>query len=725
MAEGHSRDAWNHTAQLLAMVYNAHRGKGARAMKPLEFHPFAGNKQASAAKTKDLSILKQVFVDRKRMANSQAIRAGMAFVELFANDSRLVRGLKAASAKLKAWGASVTAMGRKVFAGGLAIAAPLAAATKTFAAMGDTVAKMSLRTGVSAESLSELGFAAEQSGSDLETFEKGLRIMQRGINDAGRELSTQVDALKDLGLSYEDLAHLAPEQQFKRIAERMSRIEDPSKRAALAMMLLGRAGTQLLPLMQDGAAGIEALQKQARELGLTISTEDANAAAQLTDAMNILWRVFKQGVFVIGSALAPVMKDFAERAARIIKNTVDWVRQNKELIVTIFKVAAAVMAGGAALIVLGGLLSGLGTIFGMLATVAAGVGTALAAVGTVLGAILSPIGLVAAAVASLAGYFLYVSGAGERALSWLGRQFNALRDTAIAAWRGISDALAAGDIALAAKVLWLTLKMEWQKGIAWLTDKWIAFKEALMAVWTEAVYGTAKILTSAWAGIQAAWVETVAFMSKAWTIFTSGLVTGWRTAQNWIAKKFVDLMAMFDDSVDVEGAQKILDEDFQREQRQREARTQEQLREIETTRQARQKTIDEAERGTLGELDKEKNARHTSRKKQYDADLKASEDAVKQARKDWQAALDEAAQKRAAIAEETAPGPMKKLGDLEGMDIEGLGKKASVQGTFNAMAARGLDTGGPAERTARGVEEVARNTKELVKEAKLGGLVFA
>ena len=64
MAEGRGRDAWNHTAQLLAMVYNAHRAKGVRAMKPVEFHPFAGNKQAPAGKTKDLSILKQVFVDR-------------------------------------------------------------------------------------------------------------------------------------------------------------------------------------------------------------------------------------------------------------------------------------------------------------------------------------------------------------------------------------------------------------------------------------------------------------------------------------------------------------------------------------------------------------------------------------------------------------------------------------------------------------------------------------
>ena len=41
------------------------------------------------------------------------------------------------------------------------------------------------------------------------------------------------------------------------------------------------------------------------------------------------------------------------------------------------------------------------------------------------------------------------------------------------------------------------------------------------------------------------------------------------------------------------------------------------------------------------------------------------------------------------------------------------------------MAVRGLESSGPAERTARGVEQVAKNTKELVKEAKLGGLVFA
>ncbi|MGE4340609.1 MAG: phage tail tape measure protein, partial [Pigmentiphaga sp.] len=440
------------------------------------------------------------------MPNPSGIRAGQAFVELFADDSRLVRGLNAASKRLKDWGRSVTAAGQKMLTAGMAAVGGLFGATGVFAGMGDTIHKMSLRTGVSAESLSELGFAAEQSGADLTTLEAGLRRMQRAIGEAIDGSQTAVDALAALGLSVKNLTGLSPEEQFKLIADRIAEIEDPTLKAATAMELFGDSGTMLLPLMEQGAAGIEALQRQARELALTISTEDANAAASLTDALNILWRVLKQGVFTIGSALAPALKDFAERAASVIKSVADWIKQNKAVVVTVFKVAAAVVAGGAALIALGGILSALGFAFATLASIVTGVGTALGVIGTAIGAILSPVGLVIAALASLGGYLLYVSGAGQQALSWLGQQFVALRDTALAAWKGISDALAAGDIGLAARILWLTLKMEWQKGVAWLTDKWIGFKEAFMTVATEAVYGTAKILTSAWAGLQTAWV---------------------------------------------------------------------------------------------------------------------------------------------------------------------------------------------------------------------------
>jgi hypothetical protein len=46
------------------------------------------------------------------------------------------------------------------------------------------------------------------------------------------------------------------------------------------------------------------------------------------------------------------------------------------------------------------------------------------------------------------------------------------KSDALQAFEGISEALIAGDIGLAAKILWLTLKMEWLKGKLALLKKW-------------------------------------------------------------------------------------------------------------------------------------------------------------------------------------------------------------------------------------------------------------
>ena len=47
------------------------------------------------------------------MANARNIRAGAAYIELFVNDSKLVRGLQSASKKLKAFGEAITATSTK------------------------------------------------------------------------------------------------------------------------------------------------------------------------------------------------------------------------------------------------------------------------------------------------------------------------------------------------------------------------------------------------------------------------------------------------------------------------------------------------------------------------------------------------------------------------------------------------------------------------------------
>ena len=116
------------------------------------------------------------------------------------------------------FGQSVRNTGLKMAGLGAAMLAPLLGAAKAFSSMGDEVAKMAKRTGVSVETLSELRYVASQTGTDFGTLENAFRKMQRSIYDAGRGLPTQVDALKDLGLTFKDLDGLSPEQQFKLLA---------------------------------------------------------------------------------------------------------------------------------------------------------------------------------------------------------------------------------------------------------------------------------------------------------------------------------------------------------------------------------------------------------------------------------------------------------------------------------------------------------------------------
>ncbi len=312
------------------------------------------------------------------MTGAGAIRAGRAFVEANLDDTKLVRGLRRAQAKMKAFGAGVSSIGRSLLAVSAAGLTPFIAGIRTFISMGDELDKMSKRTGFSVETLSELKFAARETGTDLSTLERGIKTMQRSITDAGRGLSTQVDALGDLGLSYDDLASKSPEEQFKLIADRIASIEDPTKRAALAQMLLGRAGTQLLPLFERGAAGIEEFQRKAREMGLTLSTEAAADAAKLGDTLGQLWDIIKIGAFSIGAQLAPSLITATKALHGQAMEAVAWIKTNREMIVTIAQWIAKIGVAGVALVAVGGTIQLVAGTVGTLIGVIKGLGAAMA-----------------------------------------------------------------------------------------------------------------------------------------------------------------------------------------------------------------------------------------------------------------------------------------------------------------------------------------------------------
>lgn len=419
------------------------------------------------------------------MADSSAIRAGKAYVELFADDNPLSRGLKLAEQKLKSWGASVSAIGAKIsgLAGagklletvlpGLAefsfspsgIITGLVALTNAFASSTGELQHMSERTGISIEELSALGYAAKRSGVDMESLEGGIRKMQKAIDQAGHGSKASREAFRELGVSLKDLKGLSADQQIARLADGFARIEDPTTKAALAMRIFGKSGTEMLPLLDRGSAGIAAITEEARRLGIVLTKDDVAASKQFKGALAELRATLQAAGMALARAVLPVLIDFRKTIAPVVNSVVGWVKENAGLAASVLKIAGALAAAGLALMAFGRIISLIGSGFGLVLT-----GLKLLAGAVVF--LLSPVGLLIGLLAGGVAAWLAWTESGQAAME-------DIKD----AWGGITDALASGDLALAAKIAWAGLKSVWTEGVQFLKSLWIEFSSDFVDNW--------------------------------------------------------------------------------------------------------------------------------------------------------------------------------------------------------------------------------------------------
>jgi hypothetical protein len=669
------------------------------------------------------------------MATAQGIRAGRAFVELFADDSKLVRGLRKAEQKLKAFGDSIRNLGMKATALGSAILAPLGAAAKSFADMGSRMWDMAKRTGVSVEALSALSYAAEQSGAGVDAFENGIRRMQRTLYDAGRGAGNATDALAELGLTAKAMKGLTPEAQFLLLADRLDRIADPSRKAAIAMMIFGRSGTELLPMLEGGSAALVAYEKHARKLGLIMSTEDAAAADVFGDALNDLWKVLKMSAFAVGAALAPTLKDLSERIVRAAKTVTQWVKENQGFIISAMKIAAIVVAVGIGLTVLGTIISGVGTALGVLATIVTAVGAVMEALIAIFTFLVSPVGLVIAAIVALGAVLLYVTGSGAKALAWLGDRFNVLKEDALATFGGIADALAAGDISLAAKILWLMLKMEWTRGVNFLEKVWLDFRNFFIKTGYDAWHGLLALVETVWYALEVGWMATVDFFASLWDGFTAFFAKTWQNIKAGAQKAWNWIRSLFDESVDLQTENRMVEDQKQAAI----SRIEDEGKRRAAERESQRQSARQVHEGTLAEIGRENLDKHDQLDTEYAERMAANEADLAKAQQEWRDAIATAKTKRqqkesAGAGEPESPddilqkarNALSGLGDIGDL-VQAEAAKVDVVGTFSAEATDRIGTGPTAvqERAARASEETAKNTKKLTQQLEDGvGLAF-
>lgn len=202
------------------------------------------------------------------------------------DSSGFQQGLAKAGASLNAFAGGQLSSIKGTLAGAFTVGAITKLGADAIA-LGGKFDDLSKRTGVSAESLQALDYAAKQNGSSIEALVGGLQKLaiarQKALEDPNSE---PAKAFNDLGISIQQVAALSPEQLFYKIADAVKNDSAATEKAASMTAVLGKSFGELVPMMSEGGAALKTLADEARNLGIVLSESTISALDNLGDSLD-------------------------------------------------------------------------------------------------------------------------------------------------------------------------------------------------------------------------------------------------------------------------------------------------------------------------------------------------------------------------------------------------------------------------------------------------------
>lgn len=186
----------------------------------------------------------------------------------------------------------------------LATGAGLAAMAKGAIDAADNMNDLSQKTGVSVESLSKFQQAANASGTSIEGVGAAMIKLNRNLatGNAGA-----TEALTSLGLSATDASGKlkSTDAIMLEVADKFAKMPDGAGKTAAAMALFGKAGADMIPLLNGGS-------KAVTDMSATMTGAFAKGADNLNDKLAALQgKLLALGV-QIGTALMPALNVIAD-----------------------------------------------------------------------------------------------------------------------------------------------------------------------------------------------------------------------------------------------------------------------------------------------------------------------------------------------------------------------------------------------------------------------------
>lgn len=196
--------------------------------------------------------------------------------------------LSTTGAKADGWGARI---GKAAKIGAIAVTAvttavigfgvALTKSVKSVAEYGDNVDKMSQKIGISAEAYQKWDYVMQRAGTNVDNLKMGMKTLSQQAEKGSA-------AFEKLGISQEEVAELSQEDLFEKTIKGLADMEAGTERTVLATELLGRAGADLAPLLNQGSEAIEEQMEIAEKYGMIMPDSAVKASAAFQDSVTTM-----------------------------------------------------------------------------------------------------------------------------------------------------------------------------------------------------------------------------------------------------------------------------------------------------------------------------------------------------------------------------------------------------------------------------------------------------
>lgn len=215
---------------------------------------------------------------------------------------------------------------------GSAIVAGLGAIVKGSIDAGDELFNLQAKTGVAASALIGIGNAAKLADVDMATLGKGLTKLNINLVKAAEGNDALARQFAALGISVKDAnGQVAPtDKVLAQIADRFADMPDGAQKAAAAVALFGKAGADLIPLLNEGAASME-------QFTYKVSDDFAARSDLFNDTITELGIKTQGFGMELTDALLPALQSILEVFGDLFDTDQDWT--------ALFKVIEGVIRG--------------------------------------------------------------------------------------------------------------------------------------------------------------------------------------------------------------------------------------------------------------------------------------------------------------------------------------------------------------------------------------------